>query len=142
MKPIFIALLLCILLPTIATADDDINNQPGTDISQIAGTYTGVVFNGDNVDQVMTTLLFNESGELVAEYAMGEEAGLAMGKLSNFRREGEYTFVADWSDKYGTGVLRMLFSSNFKLFYGLWGKTSNDTILPWNGIKNSANFIV
>lgn len=135
MKPMVIALLLCMFIPMIATADNDIYRQAGTDISQIVGTYTGVVFNGDNVDQVMTTLIFNESGELVAEYAMGEEAGLALGKLSNFRREGEYTFVANWSDKYGSGVLRMLFSSNFKLFYGLWGKTSKDTTLPWNGIK-------
>jgi hypothetical protein len=131
MKAIISLILWCILLPLFTVANAKV--QPS--LSVLSGTYEGRVFNGDNMDPVLTTFFIDESGQVLGKYAMGEETGLEVGVLTNLRMEGDYTFVFDWKDRYGTGILRILFSSDYKVFYGLWGKTQSDTLLPWNGIK-------
>lgn len=106
--------------------------QPATNI---IGSYEGNVFNGDDMDPILTIFFLNNSGELVGKYAIKEDNGLEEGELSNFRMESNYTVVVDWKDNYGTGVLRMLFASNYKIFYGFWGELDTETSLPWNGIQ-------
>lgn len=134
MKKLMWLLLACFVFPPLAIAENKMETEQ-IKLLPIVGTYDGRVSNGDDMDPVLTTFFLNESGQIVGKYAMGEEAGLEVGELSNFRIDGDYTFVVDWKDKYGTGVLRMLFSSNYGLFYGLWGKSQLETSLPWNGVK-------
>lgn len=131
MKTIIFLIISSIFIPLFSEA----NSKEKLIIPALSGTYEGRVFNGDNMDPVLTTLFINQLGQVIGKYAMGEETGLEIGELSNLKMEGDYTFVFDWKDKYGTGTLRLLFSSDYKTFYGFWGKTKSETVLPWNGIK-------
>lgn len=128
-------LIVCFTFPSFAIAEDK-SAEERADYPSIAGTYVGSVFNGDDMDPVLTTFFLDGSGQIAGKYAIGEEAALEVGELSNFRTEGNYTFVADWKDRYGTGVLRVLFSSNYRVFYGLWGASESDTSMPWNGVAH------
>lgn len=131
MKKSILLVIMCIFVPLVAIAE----NKSQIILPAIAGTYEGIVLNGNDMDPVLTTFFLNESDQIVGKYAMGEEAGLEVGELSNLRMDGSYTVLFDWKDKYGRGVLRILFSSNYKMFYGLWGKTESETFFPWNGAK-------
>ncbi len=124
---------LCLFSPLIALAEEQ--TEAAQNPPTLTGSYQGRVYSGNDLDPVLTTFYRDEAGQLVGSYAMGEENGLALGELSHFRREGDFTWVADWKDKYGTGVLRMLFSSNQKVFHGFWGNSSAETYLPWDGVK-------
>ena len=102
---------------------------------QILGTFQGDVFNGGGMDRVLTNFRKNADGKISGTYVISEENGHEAGTLSKFKREGPYTLKCEWKDKYGTGTLRILFSSQYKLFRGFWGEAEGDTSLPWNGVK-------
>jgi hypothetical protein len=101
----------------------------------IRGTFQGQVYNGDDMDPVLTTFKHNANGDSSGTYAMGEEDGLEVGMLSDFEWEGPYTLKCKWKDKYGTGTLRILFSAEYRMFRGFWGKSEDTAILPWDGVK-------
>lgn len=104
-------------------------------VHPILGAYQGKVFNGDDMDPVITSFYQDESGKLVGQYAMGEENGLEIGELFNIRIEKHDLVLADWRDKYGAGVVRLLFSADYQSFNGFWGEVEAETLLPWNGSK-------
>lgn len=135
MKRLMWLMFFCLIYSTTLLAGGNEGQNNHRELPPITGTYIGNVLNGDDMDPVLTTFYLNDSGNIVGKYAMGEEAGLELGSLSDFRTEGSYTIVVNWKDKYGSGVLRMLFSSDYSLFYGLWGASESDTSLPWNGLK-------
>ena len=110
--------------------EDESNTDP-----LIIGVYSGHVFNGDDLDPVLTTIKVNSHGELYGKYTIVEEESVVSGRLTNFRSEGKYTITVDWEDKYGSGVLRILFSANYRLFYGYWGKSELNTRFPWDGVR-------
>ena len=135
MKKLIWLLLFSLIYSASSIAESDKGQSNQGTYPPIIGTYNGNVFNGNDMDPVLTTFFLNDSGQIIGKYAIGEETGLELGKLSNLRTEGNYTIVVDWKDKYGSGVLRMLFSSDYWMFYGLWGKSKTNTSLPWNGVK-------
>ena len=86
------------------------------------------------MDPVLTTFKYSD-GELSGIYAVGEEAGLEVGILSECTWENPYVLKCRWKDKYGAGTLRMLFSAHYKSFRGFWGKSDDTASLPWDGVK-------
>lgn len=107
----------------------------------ILGSYEGAVSNGDDYDPVATTFYRDAQGELAGSYVIEEEQGSATGNLSEFRTESKYTAVFTWSDKYGDGTLRILFSEDYQLFAGFWGSNGAAATLPWLGAKQGPNTI-
>jgi hypothetical protein len=101
----------------------------------IRGPFQGQVYNGDDMDPVLTTFKQNATGETSGTYAMGEEDGLEVGTLSDFEWEGSYTLKCKWKDKYGTGTLRILFSAEYRMFRGFWGQSEDTGFFPWDGVK-------
>lgn len=131
-----ISFILFVLIFSVAVIADDTTkgDKPKTD-PFITGIYKGHVFNGDGLDPVLTTIKVNKDGVLYGKYAISDGNSIVFGKLSNFRSEGKYTIAIDWKDKYGSGVLRVLFSANYRYFYGYWGKSDSDTRFPWEGVR-------
>lgn len=130
MKHLLFILLACFVFSSTVMAESDQDK-----LSRIAGAYDGKAFNGEGMDPVSTMFFLNASDEIVGKYVLDAADSFVTGELSNFRTEGDFTVVADWKDRDGEGVLRMLFSANYALFYGFWGKSKSDTTLPWLGVK-------
>lgn len=102
---------------------------------QLTGIYTGEVNSGGTNTPIVTELFVGPDGHLSGKYTMQESTGPAEGQLYDIRREGPYTLLAAWKDKYGTGALRMLFSANGASFRGFWGNSKHATLLRWDGQK-------
>jgi hypothetical protein len=107
------------------------------DPKAIAGTYTGEVFNGNDMDAVTTTFSFDNSGRLVGKYEVDEENGKYRGRLSNFMFEGPRTISMEWTDKFGEGFATMEFTQGFRSFTGAWTTKAGTDSLPWSGKKTA-----
>lgn len=123
-----IVLIAALLLSSHAiSGDSDL-------FANVEGIYEGSLFSGADMDPVITSFQF-ENGQLSGKYAMGEEEGLALGSLADIQVESPYSLSMTWTDKYGEGTLRILFSEDYQAFNGFWGYSETPVRLPWSGIK-------
>ena len=106
---------------------------------QIIATYEGQVFNGDNMDRILTTFVIEDGKKLIGTYVVEEETGLESGNLSDCLLEGTYSVACHWRDKYGAGFARILFSADYRSFNGFWGQSSDTTFFPWNGMRKESS---
>lgn len=120
------ALLLVCVAP--AAAQDDV------DPAHIAGTWIGQVFNGGDLDPVRTTFTF-AGGRLGGSYSVDDESGDLQGTLSSFVFEDSHTLALEWTDMYGEGYVRLVFSPDYRRFDGHWGSYDSDSVNPWYGEK-------
>ena len=104
--------------------------------AQLAGTYQGEVYNGVDLDAVVTTFTIEPSGRLTGAYTVDEENGAYSGSLSNIIFEDPHTITMEWTDKFGEGYAIMEFAQDFKSFAGEWSSRDSAGALPWNGKKN------
>lgn len=100
---------------------------------RFAGTYSGEVFNGADLDPVTTTFTLQPSGRLIGSYTVEDEAGTFSGTLSNILIEGERFISMEWTDQFGEGLAVMEFNSDFSSFAGEWADKEGQNPLPWNG---------
>ena len=105
----------------------------------ILATYEGQVFNGDDMDSILTTFSIDDGKQLSGTYVVEEETGMETGKLSDCKLESAYTVTCTWQDKYGSGFARILFSADYRSFGGYWGLSSDTTFLPWNGTRKETS---
>lgn len=101
----------------------------------ILGAFLGEVINGDNVVPVVTIFQQTAEGRPCGTYTMSEGETMESGTLSGFEWEGPYTLQCQWQDKYGSGTLRILFSSQYNSFRGFWGTSKEAVLLPWDGVR-------
>ena len=99
----------------------------------LPGAYQGQVYNADNLDPVLTVFFRDAGNRWRGTYAVGEDEGFEAGTLDECRWDADYLLRCRWTDKYGSGVVRMLFAADYRSFRGFWGTQSNDTFLPWDG---------
>ena len=125
------AVLLSVAIASMAAgarAEDD-SPQP------LAGSYQGQVLNGDDFDPVLTAFSRNAEGRWSGSYAIGEEEGIETGTLDECGWEAAYLLSCTWTDRYGTGSVRVLFSTDYRIFRGFWGTDPSDTRMAWDGVK-------
>jgi hypothetical protein len=103
--------------------------------AQLAGVYNGEVYNGADLDPVVTTFRLERSGRLVGEYRVEEENGAYSGSLSNIVFEDANTITMEWTDQFGEGFAVMEFADDFASFAGEWSSKESPNALPWNGKK-------
>jgi hypothetical protein len=127
MKPIIISFLTAILGLQGITASQY--------VEALKGTYKGQVFNGDDLDTVVTIFKVAEDGKLHGTYSIEED--VEIGTLSDFLWEGDYTLICSWQDKYGKGTLRVLFSGDLSKFRGFWGSSEKTSNFRWDGTKQA-----
>ena len=124
-----VAFLLCTLMSAATLAAEEY--LPG----MFAGTFHGEVYNGNDLDPVVTTIQLDRSGRLFGEYEVGEENGAYKGRLSNFRFIDAYTLEMEWTDKFGEGYALMEFARDFDSFVGGWNTADQPRLLHWDGRK-------
>lgn len=123
-------LLLCstfITLPMAAAQSDELR--------RIAGTYDGEVFNGNDLDPVVTSFTLDARGRLSGSYTVDEESGAYSGHLSSFVFEDAYTLTMAWTDKFGEGYATLRFSADYSSFSGEWTEVDGSGGLPWSGSR-------
>ena len=104
-------------------------------LTLLPGTYTGEVYNGSDMDPVVTRFELQPSGRLTGSYRVDEENGAYEGTLSNILFEDARTVSMEWTDKFGEGFAVMEFSHDFSTFVGEWINKDGDNPLPWRGSK-------
>ncbi len=122
--------LITILLFSTAVFSDDADL-----LAKFAGTFEGSLFNGSDMDPVITSFSLNDKGELSGKYAMGEEKSIELGTLEDIHIESAYSISMTWKDKYGEGTLRILFSEDYQVFWGFWGDSETPAAITWNGLR-------
>lgn len=100
----------------------------------ITGTYHGEVFNGSDMDPVITTFTLS-GGRLSGTYQVDEENGAYTGTLSNIIFDDSRTISMEWTDKFGEGLAFMEFTRDFSSFNGEWTDKDGQNPLPWRGSK-------
>ncbi len=114
--------------------------QSGIPPQAIIATFEGQVFNGDNLDPLLTTFFFENGKKLRGTYVVEAEEGMDSGELSDCHLEGTFTVVCTWKDSHGVGIARMLFAADYRSFNGYWGPSSETAVFPLNGVrKDSTN---
>lgn len=104
----------------------------------IIATFEGQVFNGDNLDPLLTTFFFENGKKLRGTYVVEAEEGMDSGELTDCHLEGAYAVVCTWKDSQGTGIARMLFAADYRSFNGYWGRSSDTTVFPLNGMRKNS----
>jgi hypothetical protein len=130
-RVLFQSVVLAVMLSVAATSSLAADN----DYEQIAGSYHGEVFNGADLDPVVTTFRFAASGRLVGDYVVDEENGAYSGTISNVVFEGPRTITLEWTDKFGEGFAVMEFARDYRTFAGEWTNRDGTNPHPWNGSK-------
>lgn len=119
-------LLLCGALPS---------HGQQADLTVFAGTWRGEVFNGGDMDPVSIVFALSANGRLAGDYTVDDETGLVQGRVSNVILEDSHTMTCEWTDKYGEGYVRLVFSQDYSRFDGFWGSRDSDSQNPWSGVR-------
>jgi len=120
--------ILLIAVPGFSSAQE----VPGN-LENFSGTYTGDVFNGDDLDPITTVFRVVGDNRLTGNYSVSAEQFTYEGTISNIVFEDDRTFSGEWTDRFGEGFLRLQFSRDFSSFTGFWADYDTDNQLPWNG---------
>ena len=121
-------ILLYLLLPGALVAQ-----APPGNLSGFAGTYTGDVFNGDDLDPITTVFRVADGNRLTGDYTVNAEQFDYDGVISNIVFEDGQTITGEWTDRFGEGFFRLQFSGDFSSFTGYWSEYDSDNQLPWSG---------
>lgn len=100
----------------------------------IVGRYISEISTGKKSLPGVTKFQLNNNGKLTGSYSYKEESGTTHGKLSQCTEiKKKHVLICKWKDKYGTGMLEMNFSNDYKNFQGAWFVIRPAASLPWNG---------
>lgn len=129
---------LCALLSLMATsmpaaADGRVGPPPGA--GPAGGNFEGQVYNGDDMDPVLTVFSRSPAGVWTGSYVLGEEEDVEVGQLDACSWETMLLITCRWTDRHGVGFARLLFSSDYRSFRGFWGTTMDALTLPWDGAR-------
>lgn len=105
------------------------------ELPDIAGSYRGEVLSGQKMAAATTTFSQLDDDQLLGAYVIESKDGDLVGTLSSFVWETRYVLECKWTDKNGSGYLRMLFSANYAMFFGFWGMEEGETNGPWIGVR-------
>ena len=122
--------LLAVLLLSLAAEAAEL-----PDYGPLTGTYEGHVFNGGDLDPVVTTFEILPDGRLRGHYYIDEETGPVEGIVTNvYLLEGR-AYSVEWTDKHGEGQAVLSFSADFSSFNGYWIDGLDGSSHPWTGVK-------
>lgn len=103
---------------------------------KMAGVYQGVLNIKGQDMPVATAFSVDDKAAITGKYQMLEATGaIEEGELYDIHAEGPYTLKASWKDKYGVGILRLLFSGDYLQFKGFWGITDHNMSMRWDGVR-------
>ncbi|RCW85357.1 hypothetical protein C7476_103199 [Phyllobacterium bourgognense] len=104
-----------------------------------SGRFCGEMISSGDYRDVETILNVARDGHLSGTYVFDEPDGRVEGNLVEKELGSGTSRTLVWTDKYGTGLLSLDFSSDFNGFNGSWGGSLNGkfdaTSHPWNGAR-------
>lgn len=127
------ALLALASASTLAITDGQVGPPPGA--GPVGGSYEGQVYNGDDLDPVLTVFSRSPTGTWTGSYVLGEPEDVEVGQLDACTWETMLLITCRWTDRHGVGFARLLFSSDYRAFRGFWGNTMDALTLPWEGAR-------
>jgi hypothetical protein len=86
-----------------------------------AGRFCGELISSGNYRDVETILNITKDGQIFGKYEFQESNGAVQGTLTEKGTGTGTSRTLIWHDKYGTGLLDLHFSNDFRSFQGLWG---------------------
>lgn len=125
----------CALLLTTLLACSTLLVAEPADYSRMAGSYSGEVYNGNDMDPVVTSFTLTANGRLRGNYIVEDEIEIVEGTISNAVLVEGRTWSFEWTDKYGEGSAVLIFSDDFQSFRGYWTDKSAAREFPWSGVK-------
>lgn len=123
---------VCLLILSLV-AIVPLNAAEPESLRRITGTFHGEVFNGTDLDPVVTSFAVDSNGRLSGNYTVDEENGAYSGILTSIVFEDARTISAAWTDKFGEGYALLEFSGDFSSFNGEWTNIEGTGGLPWSG---------
>ncbi len=104
-----------------------------------AGRFCGEMISSGDYRDVETNLNVARDGHLSGTYELDEPDGRVEGNLVEKDLGSGTSRTLVWTDKYGTGLLSLDFSSDFDGFNGSWGGSVNGKFdapsHSWNGAR-------
>ena len=101
----------------------------------VSGVYKGEIGGGGRIYPGATEFTQDSDGKIKGRYTVEAGDTIVKGELYSCTEKLETRRVIFlWNDKYGTGVVDLLFSKEFNSFSGLSNNDSYpDNKNPWNG---------
>ena len=100
----------------------------------VSGVYKGEIGGGGRIDCDQLPGPAARDGKLKGRYTVEAGDTIVNGELYRCTEKLETRrVICRWNDKYGTGVVDLLFSKEFNSFSGLGDPDSSPDKFPWNG---------
>lgn len=103
---------------------------------QLTGVYDGLLFSGGAEERVTTRLLSQPDGRVVGVYFYTVRDSNDTGSLTDCRADGFGELSCIWTDKFGSGPLRLKFNDDLDEFDGVWGSKQVKPGYFWNGKRS------
>jgi len=101
----------------------------------VSGVYKGEIGGGGRIYPGVTEFTQDSDGKIIGKYKVEVPYDIVTGELNSCTEKLETRqIICRFNDKYGTGVVDLLFSKDFNSFSGLSNNDSYpDNKDPWNG---------
>jgi hypothetical protein len=89
-------------------------------MQDVLGAYEGPVLNDGQIERGATTFDIDAGGHLIGQYRI-EDPSPFEGELTDFHEDAPYSGSFIWHDRYGEGIVHIVFDPEHGRFLGLWG---------------------
>ena len=98
----------------------------------VVGAYPGTVVSSGVEQPIDAWIDEGADGRLQGRYVLHEAGRDVAGVLASVGDEGCEVAVFQWTDLYGTGLVRLRFFPERRCFEGAWGGLVVSASLPWH----------
>ncbi len=127
---------LLLLLALICTAPAWAGSPRGCE-GDITGLWDGHVMDGGMLARLKSMFALN-GGELTGAYHIDNLSGSYDGTLTDFSPLGPCSGVFVWHDKYGSGMVEIIFMPRIGRFDGRWGAPVPEINRIFDGLRPPA----
>lgn len=118
-----------------ASDDEDVpTNSVASRLASYAGEFRGELLSTNEMVPALTQLRWRH-GALTGSYTFGRELD-ERGTLRDCSEPEPEVVHCEWRDEYGTGLLKLHFSSDTSYFEGEWSPEDEPALShPWTGMR-------
>ena len=102
--------------------------------SEVLGHYAGPVWNDERIEDLATEFFRDGEGNLVGRYHVEGDPPFD-GELTDFQQDGPNSGIFVWHDRFGEGVVKIVFDPAHGRFTGLWGDDQPVRGHVFNGMR-------
>ncbi|HEY2131880.1 MAG TPA: hypothetical protein VGH36_02725 [Acetobacteraceae bacterium] len=105
-------------------------------MQDVLGAYEGPVLNDGQIERGATTFGIDAAGQLTGHYRIDDPSPFE-GELTDFREDAPYSGSFTWHDRYGEGIVHIVFDPDHGRFLGLWGASQPLEGHIFNGYRDA-----